>query len=245
MLILNNQEWDNQPSSALTNIPYLSDRDAGLSAGPLAIVALGASAIGLLDWWSNKMNHTYEDDLDVITGYANYNEWKAQGEPGYYWSWENRFSLEFVRNVLNGYMNTVLADEKVPEYSAYKEENKKAVIKALQTFLPYTAKDLERILDATNYAVGDGKAILTCLLLPRTAAKNIAKLKNPDQVVQQTALHNEQRDKTFIEELEGLTKSIGKTVAVVGAVLGGIYLGVLWFQNRARTTGQQKSLART
>lgn len=199
-----------------------------LSGVPL-VVGLSAGSSALLSYFADATNRTYNDEVEKIADYANYNYWKRNsGALNFIFDpvQDQRWSPEFVRNIINLYMNTVLADPTFPEYTAYDENIRNTVLARLvkESGGAYYARDLGYIMDATNYAVSDGTVVTLALLLPRTASEKVMQYQTPEIVTTSLQQYNEDRDKGFIENLNDLAKTVTTTLLVVGGVVGGIFL---------------------
>lgn len=204
-------------------------------AGAPLVIGLTAAGIGVLDYFANNYDLMYEDDLNVIEGYASYNHWRENKEwyNFVYGPDDHRYSVEFVRNILNTYMNLLLKEgSTLPEYDAYDPEIKKRITEAIQRILPYSDYDIQRVMDATDYAVRDGQAKITALLQPKTMRDNIDTLQNPDLVMQQISLYNGQREEALLEQLDTTLKSAGKFLLLGGVAVAGVIIASKMPQRR-------------
>ncbi len=194
-----------------------------LAGWPL-LIGLGVAAAGVLSWYFVNFNYTYNDALKKVADYANYNYWKREVTWYHYpvyWSWPSRYDENFVQNVVNCYMNLVLDNDTLPEYSAYSESIQRTLFAEMAKLLPYSLKDMQYIMNAVDYAVADGSVKIIAMKLPRTARHNQRMYQQPQIVQEELEKYNETRDKSLLEQATDLLSTIGVVAMVVGAAAGG------------------------
>lgn len=197
----------------------LHDQLAGF---PLLII-LGVAAAGIISWYFVNFNYTYNDALKKVADYANFNYWKRE-VPWYnhplFFDWPNRYDTNFVQNVVNCYMNLVLDNDKLPEYSAYSESIQRTLFTEMSKLLPYSIKDMQYIMNAVDYAVSDGSVKIIAMKLPRTTQNNQRMYQQPKIVQEEIQKYNETRDKGLIEQATDLLSTIGIVAGVIGVAAG-------------------------
>ncbi len=197
-----------------------------LGAWPI-LVGLGVVAAGIISWYFVNFDYEYNDALEDVAGYANFNFWKkevAWYEAPIYVAWPRRYDANFVQNVVNTYMNLVLDNPQLPEYSAYSPEIQKTLFREMSRILPYSAKDMQYVMNAVDYAVSDGTVKILAMKLPRTANDNKRMYSTPQIVQEELKKYNTERDKSLLEQVTDFVGTLGVIAATVGVVIGGVWL---------------------
>lgn len=191
------------------------------------LIGLGVVAAGLISWYFVNFDYEYSDALADVASYANFNFWKKEVpwyEAPVYMAWPKRFDNNFVQNVVNAYMNLVLDNDSLPEYSAYSPDIQKQLFTELSKILPYSVRDMQYILNAVDFAVSDGTVKILAMKLPRTARNHQRLYSQPQIVQEELKKFNAERDKSLLEQVTDLLSTIGIIGAVAGITIGGFWL---------------------